>query len=258
MSIPFFDSVDFLAVGELENARIHNLATVARTGLSAGLSAANAGLIVYDTDLDTLFTWDGAQWNAVSTPAIDGDVIFKGTVDASTSLDAQAEAVKGYQYLVSVGGNAAMTGITFSPSDEVEPGDIILFTSAATAAVIERNNVPATEIVEGNVRLATQAEANAGTVDDAAITPKTLAGALKANSIAKAHFETVSLAALTPKTITHGLGLVNKDAFTINTMKGGQQVNVRVDSVDANSLTLTSILAQTGVAVTVIGAADPA
>lgn len=65
---------------------------------------------------------------------------------------------------------------------------------------------------------------------------------------------TVNTTANTPATVTHNLTLPNKDEFVIRVADStGADVGVRVVSVDANSLTITTAIAVTGLIVTVIG-----
>lgn len=250
----FYHDIDLLNVGQLVGARTQNVTTTERDALAATLGAANEGLTVWDTTQKREFYWDGAQFVRQAVE-ITGDVIFKGVIDASAALTGQVEAVSGYEYVVGTAGTLTLAGVTFSPSGIAEVGDRVLFTSATQAFVQQRNGEQASETVLGNVRLATQAEALAGTVTDEAITPATLKGVLAGSNYVKQYAATVNLLALTPLTVTHNLGLVDKDSFTVNAMVGGSQVSLDVDSVNANSLTLTSLIAVSGVRVTVQGAA---
>lgn len=57
-------------------------------------------------------------------------------------------------------------------------------------------------------------------------------------------------------TVTHNLGLVNKDAFVTRIAdSAGSEINVDVDSVGVNSLTLTTLVPRTGVRVFITGSA---
>jgi hypothetical protein len=69
----------------------------------------------------------------------------------------------------------------------------------------------------------------------------------------KHYFASVNLAAATPFTVAHNLGLVDKDDFVINTQFGGSQISLDIDSVNTNSITLTSLVPLNGVKVTLIG-----
>lgn len=66
-------------------------------------------------------------------------------------------------------------------------------------------------------------------------------------------FQKVNLVANTPLTVSHNLALIDKDAFTINTVLAGKVVSINCTSVDANSLQLTSAMAANQVSVTIIG-----
>lgn len=254
MNKQYYHNIDLVNVGQLIGARKQNLSTADRNTLAGTLGLANEGLFVWDTDEKMGYTWDGAQFVGEALQ-IQGDVIFKGILDASTSLDAQAEAVSGYEYVVTTAGTLTMTGVTFSPSALVEVGDRVLFTSATQAYVQQRNDVEATETVLGNIRLASSAEVVAGTDSTKAVTSATLQNKLEQEAYVRQFASTVTLAAATPLTVTHNLGLVDKDSFTVNTMRNGSQISLDVDSVDANSITLTSLVALTDVRVTVQGAA---
>lgn len=259
----FYHDISLVDVGQLTNARIHNVAdNAAETTLAGTLGADNVGLIIYHVADDIIKTWDGTQFNAYALE-VAGDVIFKGFIDASIAIDdggqpQTVEAVAGYQYVVNTAGtfDAGASGVTLQGNQELQVGDVVIFTSTTEAYSIQRNDVYATETVEGNIRLATQAEVNAGTVADEAVTPATLQGKLDNDQYARQYTETLSLTGLgTPDTVTHNLALVNKDAFTVNVMNSsGSQISVDVDSVDANSITLTSLLALTDVVVTIVGA----
>lgn len=214
----FYHNMDLLNVGQLIGARIHNVTTTARTTLGASLDASNEGLSVWDTDEKSKYTWDGVTWVRENT-TIEGDVIFQNLVDASVATAPQVQAVKGYQYIVSVAGTLSMAGVTFLPSADVEIGDKFLFTDTDTVYVFptKQPSVPVVPYV-------------------------------------RQHTTTADLVAQTPLTVTHNLGLANKDAFTVNVMRDGSAISVDVDSVDVNSVTLTSLIAITGLTVTVQGA----
>lgn len=57
----FYHDVD-LKANQLFNSRLHNITTASRTTLGASLSSVHKGYMVYDTDLLSLFLWDGTQW----------------------------------------------------------------------------------------------------------------------------------------------------------------------------------------------------
>ena len=138
----FYHDIDLVNVGQLIGARIQNVTTSARNALGTtftnGTPTDHIGVQVWDTDIDAPFVWDGSAW-VRDALVVNGDVIFQGTVDASSSLDAQATATAGYQYAVSTAGTLSMTGVTFSPSAVAEVGDMVLFTSGTAATVLQRN-----------------------------------------------------------------------------------------------------------------------
>lgn len=248
----YYHDIDGVKVSQLVNIRKHNVTTVERAALALTLGVGNTGLFVYDTDTKLEYTWDGTQFVGAAVNVV-GDVIFKGII-TDLSDPANVEPVSGYEYVIGTAGTLTVAGVTFIPSAVVEIGDRVLFTSATEAYVQQRNDEQATEAALGNVRLASQSEVNAGTDAVKAVTPLTLQGKLDAQLYTKQYFATVTLVAATPLTVTHSLGLVDRDAFQINTMLGNSQVSLDVDSVDANSLTLTSLVALAGVKVTVTGA----
>lgn len=248
----FYHDIDLAKVGQLINARAQVVTDVEMTALAATLGATNTGLFVYNTDQKKNFTFDGTNFIADAIDTI-GDVIFKGIINPTNAET--VEKVNGFQYVVDTAGTLVVTGVTFSPTGEVDPGDIVLFTSPTTAHVIQRNDVNATETVAGNIELATAAEVTAGVDTGRAVTPAGLAAAITGNLYTRQHSQVLAtVAANSPVTVTHGLALVNQDAFVIGVMAGNTPVSVEVDSVDANSLTITSSIALTNVRVTVIGA----
>jgi hypothetical protein len=48
------------------NAKLQPVTTAERNALASGYNSNDAGIIVYDTDLDLVFSWDGNQWDQVS------------------------------------------------------------------------------------------------------------------------------------------------------------------------------------------------
>lgn len=261
MAIDFLNSLNLNRVAQLLNARKHNVTSAERATLAGELGAAHSGLFVWDTDEKMGYTWDGAQF-VPEAVAIEGDVIFRGVLEAVDYdqtdpgyTTGPEERAAGSEYVVGEAGTLDIDGVTsYSPSAAVEAGDRILFTAPDTVYVQQRNDEQATESALGNVRLASQPEADAGSNAQKVITPATLQGKLVGKQYVRGFFATVSTTALTPANINHGLGLVDKDAFTINVMdSSGSQVSVDVDSVDADNLTITTLLAQTDIKVTITG-----
>ena len=179
----FYHNIDLVKVGQLLDARIKNVTSAEKSTLAAQLGSGNKGLVIYDTDVSEMAIWDGVTFRQVSSD-ITGDVIFRGVINPTNSDTASVEAVNGNQYVADTAGTLTKTGVTFSPSAEVEVGDIVLFTGATTATILQRNVDYATETVAGIIELATQAEVDAGTDVDRAITPATLAGSQLASDVA--------------------------------------------------------------------------
>jgi len=73
------------------------------------------------------------------------------------------------------------------------------------------------------------------------------------NSKATTHFVKINTVANTAYVIEHNLALVDKDAFTINTMLSGSQVQTAVSSIDTNSISVTTSVNTTDLAITIIG-----
>ena len=179
----FYHNIDLVKVGQLLDARIKNVTSAEKSTLAAQLGSGNKGLVIYDTDLSEMAIWDGVTFRQVSSD-ITGDVIFRGVINPTNSDTGSVEAVNGNQYVADTAGTLTKTGVTFSPSAEVEVGDIVLFTSSTTATILQRNVDYATATVAGIVELATQAEVDAGTDVDRVITPATLAGSQLASDVA--------------------------------------------------------------------------
>lgn len=266
----FYHDIDLVNVGQLVGARLQNVSASAMATLAGQLGAANKGLTVYNTTDNRIYVFNGTGFDPFQID-VAGDIKFRGVINAANAE--AVEKVSGYQYVVDTAGTLAAAGVTFSPSATVEVGDQVLFVSATEAYVLQRNDVQATETTLGNVALATQAEVNAGLNDTDAVTSKTLHGyidpilaaqaakdaeqdgrlmALEATQV-YSYFATVDLAAATPFTVMHNLNFSNKDAFVIRTALGGSDISLDVDSVNANSLTLTSLVPLTGVSVFVVG-----
>lgn len=229
----FYHDIDLLNVGQLVGARLQNVTSAQQSTLVGTLSVANKGLQIYNTDLKRVFVYDGSTF-VQQEVAIDGDIVFKGVI-ANPSAPA-LEMVVGYQYAVGANGTLVQAGVTFVPSATVNAGDQVLVVSATEAYVVNRNiddaridNIEAKNVEQDN-RLDVVEAATVYT-----------------------HFATVDLVAGVAKTVTHGIGLTNKDAFTIRTALGGSDISVDVDSVDANSITLTSLVNLTGVSVMIVG-----
>jgi len=51
---------------QILNSKLQPVTTVERTALASGYNSSDAGIIVYDTTLKMLYSWDGNQWDQVS------------------------------------------------------------------------------------------------------------------------------------------------------------------------------------------------
>lgn len=255
-----YSDLDFFTVGQLLNARKHNVTGAQRTTLGGSLDTDHIGVFVWDTDDNRGYTWDGTQW-VPEAIEVAGDVILKGAFDASIALDdggqpQTIEAVAGYRYVVTTAGtfDAGSSGVTLDGNQNLDVGDWILFTSTTEAYAIQTNVSYSTTTVAGIIQLATEAEVLTGTEGTKAVTPDTLQAKLDQQGYTRGYFEVVSTTLLTPLNINHGLGLVDKDAFTINIMNSaGSQVEADVDSVDADNLTITTFLSVSDLHVTITG-----
>ena len=148
----YYHDIDLVNVGQLVGARHQNVTDAEMNTLASSLSSANEGLVVWNSTFKKEFVWNGTTFIPQSAE-IDGNVIYKGTVDANLNLDTQAIAAAGYEYIVSAAGTLTMTGVTFSPSSDVEVGDLILFTGSTTAHIQQRNVGSATTTSAGIVQL---------------------------------------------------------------------------------------------------------
>lgn len=70
----------------------------------------------------------------------------------------------------------------------------------------------------------------------------------------KTFFTTLNVTAVTPTTVAHNLALTDKDSFIARIADStGSEISLDIDSVDVDSFTLRSLVALTGVKVTVVG-----
>jgi hypothetical protein len=231
--------LDFAKVGKIVDAIMNPLTTAQKTTLGGTLGAGNEGLLVWDTDLNTLYAWGGSSWLAIAgtqsglTPK--GNKAFNDAEPGSPVI--------GDLYVFTTAGSNTWEGTTV-----VQVGDQVYW-DGTLWQFIQGNVIAASDTVPGIIELATQAEVNTGSDTSRAVTPATLAG----RPFAKVYFSaSITTVADTPFTITHSLNLQNRDSFVLSFKVGNSEYNVDIDSVDVNSCTITTNGAVTG-SVTVIG-----
>ena len=241
----FYHDIDLQKVSQLLNARIHNVTNASRATLASGLSGSHEGLLVYDTEDDLLYTWDGSAFNSIGGTT--GAMVFQGVVGYDAA-EPGSPSVGDYYVFNTAGTN------TWNTSDVVQIGDAAVW-NGTDWSFIQGNTVQASETVQGIIELATTTEAATGTDTSRAVTPAGLTSFASGKAFAKTYFVSgQSLTADTPKTITHNLGLQNRDACVVGVFDSSHNgISVDVDTTDTNSLTVTSAVALTGVQVVVIG-----
>ncbi len=102
---------------------LNRMTTTLRTTLGGSLGAADQGMMVYDTDIDAVYTWNGSAWNTV-TNTDDQDLSLSGntlsltndatTVDLSSYLDntdAQTLALTGTSLTILNGNTVDLSSI---------------------------------------------------------------------------------------------------------------------------------------------------
>ncbi len=107
----------------------------------------------------------------------------------------------------------------------------------------ELHNISISDIADGQVL----------TYESASGLWKNKTPSASSTSKATTHFVKINTVANTAYVIEHNLGLVDKDAFTINTMLSGSQVQTAVSSIDTNSISVTTSVNTTDLAITIIG-----
>ena len=117
------------------------------------------------------------------------------------------------------------------------------------------NSIPASTTNPGLIQIATTSTVNTGVDGSQAVVPSTLTAFVNTKAFARTYFNgSVTLVANTPLNILHSLGLQDKDSYTISVKNSqSREIAIRVVSVDANNVQLTSSVALTSVKVTIIG-----
>ena len=249
----FYVDISLNRVAQIIEARIGNVTTVERDALAGSLNSNHKGLIVYDTDVPSLFTWDGTQFSSPSA-AVPGAMVFKGIVTSSTVAPSGFDI--GYVYVWS-GTAATLTwaGQTFSPDASVQHGDQIIYRGTDTWDIFQADLNPASESDAGYIQIATQGETNTGSNDTKAVTALKLNGYRTAKALAGTYFASgVATTASTPLTVIHNLNLQNKSAFTCSVKdSAGYEVMASIKSIDTNSIELMTMVSLTNLTITIIG-----
>jgi hypothetical protein len=238
-----YTDLDLKKLNIIKDARHNPLTTSARNTLASSLGSTHKGLMVFDTDLNCPYYWNGTAFAA--PPAVQSGLTPKGNV-AFNATEPASPTIGDMYVFTNAGSN------TWEGTNVVQAGDFVYW-DGTVWQFIQGNTVAASTSVPGVSQIATQSEANAGTDTTKYITPETQKGYHDAKKVARTYFNSsVTTVADTPLTINHALNLQNRDAFVISFKVGNSEVEVDVDSTDVNNCTITSSVALTG-SVTVIG-----
>jgi hypothetical protein len=238
----FYHEINLVSVAQLINARIMNVTSALEAEISVNLSQENIGYIIYNVDDKRIKTWNGSAFDALQID-VEGDVKFKGLIDASVSLDSQANFIPvfGYQYIVATAGTLEHQALTFSPSAEVEQGDVVLIGQDSIAHIIQRNDVQASQTVAGNTKIATPIETLIGENDTNVITPATLKQLIQDKKIISQSVKSLVLVKNVPFVVGHNLGLENPYSFTASITSGGTLISADIKVIDENTIEVTSL-----------------
>ena len=242
-------SLDGQKVLVLKDWLLNPLTTAQKTALGATLGTVNKGLPVFDTDLLVVQYWNGTAFVSGTSPLV-GAMTYKGTTASLTV--APATTVDGDTYYYSgVAGTLTWAGITFNPSGDVQPGDILIQRDATNWDVVQGNTVQATETVQGTAKIATQVITNAAVNDTDIVTAVKLEARLVDRKTPKAFLTSgITLVAGTPFAITFPSVASNKDAFMVSVKdSAGNEVICDVDANTTATFNITSDIAQTGITV---------
>lgn len=244
--------LDLQKTGQLVNTRIQNITTANRTTLAGTLNTTHEGLQVWDTDLKNFFYWNGASFVSGVSNVI-GAMVYRGAYSNLTTTP-PTPAI-GDVYVLTAAGTLTWATQTFNPSAVVQINDQVVYRGTNVWDVLQGNAIETTESSLGVVQLASQAEVNSGANSTKVVTPATLTSFTNTKAFAKTYFNgSITTVANTPLSVTHNLALQNKDSFTISVKNSsGSEVSVDVDSVDVNSLTITTGVALATGKVCIIG-----
>ena len=248
----FYHDISLEKVSQLLNARIQNITTANRTTLAGTLNTTNEGIIVWDTDLKNQFYWNGTAFVSGVSP-VTGAMVYQGAY-ASLTVTPPTPQI-GYVYVLTTAGTLTWTTQTFNPSAVVQVNDQVVYRGANVWDVLQGNAIETTNTSLGVSQVALQTEVNAGIDTTHAVVSSTLTSFVTTKAFAKTYFNaSLTTVANTPLSIVHNLGLQNKDSFVASFKSSvGGEISFRVDSVDVNTLTITSGVALAGVKASIIG-----
>jgi hypothetical protein len=271
-TIPQYVSYNFGKSGQLIGARLQNVADpTALNNLASTLGPDNAGLIVYLASDNRPHIWTGSVFTALSA-AVTGSVIYRGALRAVDFAILPSNMESGSKYAIAEAGtlNFAQAWnanpmnalqqitITYVPTAVVRPGATLVFEQLGTRSYVAYVSGPnanqASETEMGLLRVATTAQVDAGTDNTAAVTPAKLKGRIDTLKLPRFHVEKVSVYNKnTSQTITHNLNLSDPEAFTHQAFRSGQEVDLIISAIDANSYSFTSAQNFTNLTITTIG-----
>jgi hypothetical protein len=166
--------------------------------------------------------------------------------DLSVGADATASGSGGIEY------NNTTGVFTYTPPDlsGISTNATAIGTLASLTTTEKTNLVGAVNELDGEIGdLSTLTTSEKGTLVGAINEIQTGTAGMKTY-----HNNNVSLNPGTPTTINHAFDLTNHNSYVISVFDTtGSAVSVDVDTVDANNVTLTSLVGLTGVKVTIIG-----
>ncbi|WP_028526120.1 hypothetical protein [Runella limosa] len=229
----FFDLI-LNAGAAIVNLRFPNSATAP--------TSPYEGQTYYDTATKKFMGWNGTVWLDLSQ-VMTGAATIKGDItNANTSPAFPSSPATGDIWFITTNGGS-VGGIEVEIGDQLVRGTTNWF-------VLQANTFTASETRAGVIELATQAEANAGSDTTRALTPATLAGYLANFFYARRVTQTItSLVANTATNVTHGLNLATP---VVQVWQGGEEIDLHVQSVSNNIVSVTSNTTLANVTVIVI------
>lgn len=200
------------------------------------------GQTYFDTASKKFMGWNGTAWVDLSQ-VMTGAATIKGEItNANTSPAFPSSPATGDIWFITT--NAGTVG-----GIEVEIGDQLV-RGTTNWFVLQANTMSASETRAGVIELATQAEANAGSDATRALTPATLAGYLANFFYARRVSQNItSLVANTTTNVTHGLNLATP---VVQVWQGGEEIDLHIQSVSANVISVTSNTTLANVSVIII------